>query len=137
MTDLRDLVKSIVVGTLSGACSWFAAVMAVGSLSALAVRDGTAPPAWESLAVFGLGAALVALVIHLVALRLSKVQNIAALLAFAAVVVALVAATGPVAGSLRFIGAVLLGAAFASISSRLRPNSSFKPTPSARLNSRR
>ena len=136
MSDLRELVKSIAVGTSSGACSWFAAVMAVGGLSEIAVRDGTAPPVWAPLAIFGIGAALVALVIHLVALRLARAQLIAAFLAFAAVVVGLVASTGPVAGSLGFIGAALLGAASASILWRLRPNSSLKPTPSARLNSR-
>jgi hypothetical protein len=134
---LRELVKSTVVGALSGACSWFATVTAVGSLSALGVRDGTSPPAWEPVAVFGLGAALVALVIHLVALRLSNVRTIAAFFAFAAVVVGLVAATGPIASGLRFIGSVIVGAAAASLLARLRPNPSFKPTPSARLNSRR
>ena len=125
---MRELVKSTAVGAASGACTWFAAAVAVGGLSALRMRDGTAPPAWEPWAVFGLGAALVALVIHLVALQLLRVQIIAAFLAFAAVVVGLVAATGPVAGSLRFIGAAILGAAGASIVARLRPNSSFKPT---------
>ena len=106
---MREVVKSTAVGMLSGACSWFAAAMAVGSFSERAVRDGVAPPAWQPLAAFGLGAALVALLVHLIALRLSKVQPIAAFFAFAAVVVGLVAATGPVSGSLRVLGAVLVG----------------------------
>ena len=125
---MRALGKGMAIGAASGAVSWLAAVVALGYTNALAMPKGTSLLLWEATIVFGLGAGVVALAIHLVALRLFKATPVAAALGFVLAVVGLVAATGAISQSGKFIAAVVLGGLCASAVASLRSNSSFKPT---------
>lgn len=102
--------------------------MTVAITSAIAMPTGMSLPLWDAVVVFGLGAALVAFLVHLLALRLSKASPLVALLVFGAVVVACVASTGALTYSLNFITAAVVGALGASLVSGKIPNSSFWPT---------
>jgi hypothetical protein len=85
---------------------------------------------WSAVVVFGLGATLVAFLIHFVAIRTLGAKVIPALAGFFVSVVLALLVTNQLTYSYKAVAAWLIGTLFASaIHSRLRSNNSFKPNP--------
>lgn len=127
---MRLVVKSIAAGLISGVFTCFASVQALGYANAL-VMPGWMPLAlWQALVVPGLGAALVALLVQLLALVTFSARAPVALASFLAVALVALVLTVPAAIWPPTFIAWALGAALASLVFRqLRPIHSFKPRP--------
>ena len=127
---MRLMVKSIAAGSLSGVFTYFASTQALGYTNAF-VMPGWMPLAlWQALVVLGVGAALVALIVQLLALVAFSARAPVALASFLAVALVALALTVPAAVWPPTFIAWALGAALATlVFRRLRPNHSFKPTP--------
>lgn len=69
---MQGPVKSVIAGIASGVVTFFVSIQAMGYTSAFVMPPGASLAAWDALVILGLGATLVALVIHLVALRMSR-----------------------------------------------------------------
>jgi hypothetical protein len=134
---MSQALRSIAIGVASGIATYFAARHALGLTSAFVLPDGFPLVLWEILVVFGLGATLVALIIHLTALGVTRPKKSHAFAGFVVAILSCLAAAGLLQYAARVVAAVVLGALLATGIACLRPNHSFKPTPSARLNSRR
>ena len=127
---MRQSVKSFATGVASGLLTYAASIFAVGLTSALTVPRNFAPGLWEALVVLGLGALLVASLVHLFSVRLMGANTLLAWVGFALTVVTLMVVTGLAAFYYKTLLAWLVGASLASLAYRwLRPNNSFKPTP--------
>ena len=127
---MRTFFKSVAIGVASGAATYFASVYALGYTSAFAMPHGFPLVLWEPAAVFGLGAGLVALLIHLISIRVFSPKPAVAFAAFAMTVVLALATTGLLALGIKTLAAWLLGSLLATAAhSWLRPNKSFKPKP--------
>ncbi len=87
-------LKSLVIGVASGAASAVASVAALAYTNAFAMPSGFPLALWTALVVFGLGASLVALIIHGVALRVSAARLLPALIGFLVGVVAVLGYRG-------------------------------------------
>ena len=127
---MPQLLKSRLAGAGSGAVTYFASVYAIGYTAAIAMPAGFPTAFWQAVVVFGLGAALVAFLVHTAALRIFPSRLIPALVGFTGVAVAALAVEGLLPTSFNALASWFVGALLASAVGRwLMPNNSFKPTP--------
>ena len=127
---MHQHVKGVVVGVASGAITYAASYFALGYTHAIAMPRDVPLALWDAVVVFGLGAALVALATHLMAIRIASAPIASALAGFAAALVVALAATGDLALGYKVLAAWLAGAVLASAAQRwLWPNNSFKGMP--------
>lgn len=124
---MQGLIKGSLIGIASGVVTCFASAPALGYTNAFAMPSWAPAAAWEWIAVLGVGAALVALVTHAVALLVSGARASVALAAFFITLVVALAATGNLEHGAKTLAAWLVGGFLASwIILRLRPAGSFK-----------
>jgi hypothetical protein len=127
---MQHSLKSFAVGLASGLLTYAASSYTLGYTSAFVMPLGFPLALWGALVVFGLGASLVALLIHFLAIRTLAAQAIPALAGFVISVVLALLVTDQLTFGYRAIAAWLVGALLASAThSRLRSNNSFKPNP--------
>ena len=127
---MQQSLKSIATGVASGLLTYFASIYALGFTNALAMPQGFPLAFWEAAVVFGLGAMLVALLIHFLAVQLVAAKNFPAFMSFAVTGAVALAITGLLTHGGKVLAAWLIGALLASLAnSRLRSNDSFKPNP--------
>jgi hypothetical protein len=127
---MEQSIKGVVAGVMSGGLTCVASIYALGFTNAFAVPDGVPLALWDAAVVFGVGAVLMALLIHFLAIRLLAVKTLLASAAFAVTGVVALAASGLLPHGGKVLTAWLVGAVLASLThSRLRPNNSFKPKP--------
>jgi hypothetical protein len=127
---VQGSVKSIIAGTASGTASYLASTATLGYTNAVVMPSWAPLAAWEAVVVFGLGAALVALLIHLVGLVALQARASLVLASFLAVTLLAMGLSGQLTYGANVVVAWVVGAALASLAYRkLRPNNSFKPTP--------
>ena len=125
---MQQSIKSIATGVASGLLTYFVSIYALGFTNALAMPRGFPLALWEAAVVFGLGAMLVASLIHFLAVRVLAAKTLLAFMAFAVTEVIALAATGLLAHGGKALAGWLIGALLASLAnSRLRSNNSFKP----------
>ena len=124
------MMKSIVAGAGSAFATFFASTFTLGYIDSLQPHTGTAESAWQIVVFYGLGATLVALVVHFVAIYLIRARALIALAAFLFGLLVALAFTGPMTYATRPLAAWLVGGCLASLLVRgLRSNNSFKPRP--------
>ena len=127
---MQQFVKSFASGIASGAITYFVCIYTMGLTMAVAMPHGIPLIVWNATVVFGLGATLVALFVHLVSIRVFASKVLPALLGFAVTMVVALATTGELGLSYQGLAALFIGAALASaVHRRLGPNNSFKPKP--------
>ena len=103
---------------------------AIAYTAAIAVPPGFPLAAWQALVVFGLGATLVAFLVHAAAVWLFSFRVIPALVGFFAVVVAALVVEGLLPTGGNALAAWFVGASLASAVGRwLKPDSALKPGP--------
>ena len=127
---MQRLVKSIGVGTAAGGVTCYGSVFAIGYTMAFVMPRAVPFALWDVVVVFGLGAALVAMAVHLAALRLFTVLRVPALLGFVAGLALTMLVLGepllaPKAWAAWVVGALLATA----VDGWLRSNNSFKGMP--------
>lgn len=126
---MRYFLKSILAGAVSGALTYPASRYALGFTSAFAMPHGFPVALWQSVVVFGIGAVLVAFLLHILIIVALTARTIPALLAFAATGILALAWSGMLTYGGPVIAAWLIGGLLASVVySQLRPNNAFKPT---------
>ena len=124
------VMRSIVAGAASAFTTFFASTFTLGYINALLPRKGTAEAPWQIFVFYGLGATLLALVVHCVAIYLLRARASIGLAAFVLVLLVALAFTGPMTYAARPLAAWLIGGCLASLLVRgLRSNNSFKPRP--------
>ena len=127
---MEGLLKSTLAGTASGVLTGYVAVPALAATAAIAMPPGWPIALWTSVVMFGLGAFLPALVIHLSALRLAGANALVALASFCLAVIAMIYVTTGLTYAGAALAAVVVGAIAATFAfSALWSNNSFKPTP--------
>lgn len=127
---MQKPIKSIVAGIASGIATCFASVAALGYTNAFVMPSWASPPLWEALVIFGLGAALVALVIHAIALRIFRAGAAWAFASFIGATLLALVLTGQLTYGAKTFVAWVVGALLASLAGRLlRPDEPFKSTP--------
>ena len=127
---MRQLLKSLSIGAVTGAITYFASVHAIAYTAAIAVPPGFPLAAWQALVVFGLGATLVAFLVHAAAVWLFSFRVIPALVGFFAVVVVALAVEGLLPTGGNALAGWFVGASLASAVGRwLKPDSALKPGP--------
>ena len=127
---MRQSLKSITAGVVSGGLTYAASIYALGFTNALVMPYGFPLALWETVVVLGIGAMLVALLIHFLAIRLLAARILLSFVAFAVIGFVALAASGLLTHGGNALAAWLIGALLASAAhSRLRPNYSFKPKP--------
>ena len=127
---MNQSVKSLATGAASGLLTYAASIFAVGLTSSFTMPRSFSSGLWEALVVLGLGAGLVAFLIHFFSIRLMGARIPLALVAFALTVTAIMIPSGLLAFYYKVLLAWLAGVLLASVIYHwLRPNNSFKPTP--------
>ena len=127
---MQQLVKGLIVGAASGVATYFASIQALGYTMAIAMPRGFPLALWDAVVFLGLGATLVALIVHLIATRLLAAPAAPALVGFAVAAAVALAVTGQLELGYKALVAWLIGAALASAVQRwLWPNNSVKGMP--------
>lgn len=127
---MRQAIKSSAIGVASGLLTYAASIYALGFTNAFVMPAGFPLALWQTVVVFGIGATLVALLVHFLAIRVLAANTLAALAAFVVTVVIALSASGLLIHGGKALAAWLAGALLASaIHSRLKSNKSFKPEP--------
>ena len=127
---MQQLVMSLGVGIAAGALTCYASVWAIGYTMAFAMPPAFPIALWDALVVFGLGAGLVALAVHLLTLRLFTISATPALLGFVTGLALMLLALGESLLAGKAWAAWLLGSVAATgIAAWLRSNNSFKGMP--------
>ncbi|MGY0799011.1 hypothetical protein ACW7G0_08165 [Lysobacter sp. A286] len=127
---MRQSLKNIAAGVVSGGLTYAASIYTLGFTNAFVMPRGFSLAFWEAAVVFGIGALLVALLIHFLSIRLFAARSALAFAAFAVTGLVSLAASGLLVHGGKALAAWLLGALLASVLHiRLRPNNSFKPKP--------
>lgn len=127
---MQGSIKSIIAGTVSGIASYFISFYALGYTNALVMPSWAPLAAWEAFVVFGLGATLVALGIHLMALRILRARTSLALAVLFGTTLLAMTLTGLLGFGAKTLVAWFLGAFLASLAHRkLWPDHAFKTTP--------
>jgi hypothetical protein len=127
---MQGPIKSIIAGAVSGISTYFVSISTLGYTNAFVMPSWAPLAVWEAVVVFGLGAALVALLIHLAALLAFQTRASWSLALFLAVTLLAMELSGHLTYGTRTLAAWAVGAVLASLAYRkLRPNNSFKPTP--------
>jgi len=126
---MQAMFKSIGAGVASGGATYVASIYILGITNAMVMPSWAPLAAWEALAVFGLGAALVALILHALFLRVLSTKPLVAFVSFVGATLLLMVVTGLMAHGTKAFVAWFIGAALASFVHRqLRPNNSLKRT---------
>ena len=124
------IIRSILAGAASAVATFFASAITLGYAGTLLPGTGAAESVWQIVVFYGLGATLVALAIHCVAIYLLRARSSLALAAFFLCLLVALILTGPMTYAVRPLAAWLVGGCLASLlARRLRPNNSFKPKP--------
>ena len=127
---MHHSVKGFIIGALSGLITYFASKLALGYTMAIAMPEGFPLALWDAVVFLGLGAALVAFLIHLVAIRLLAAPAVSAFVGFVVAMTVALAATAELAIGYKALAAWLIGALLATAVQRwLWPNNSFKGMP--------
>ena len=127
---MQGPLKSIAAGVVSGVATYFVSVAALSYTNAFVMPSWAPLALWEAVVVFGVGAALVALLAQLVALRMSQADAAWALASFLGTTLLAMGLAGQLTFGTKVLVAWAAGALLASLIYRkLRPNKSFKPTP--------
>ena len=127
---MQQSLKSFAVGIGSGAVTYAASIYTLGYTSAFVMPQDVPLMLWSAVVIFGLGAALVALLVHFGAIRVLAANVLPALAGFVAITVLALAVTGQLTHGYKASVAWLIGALLASaIQAWLRSNNSFKPNP--------
>ena len=126
---MSQLAKSIGIGIASGIVVFAVAIFTLARTNALILPAGVPLFAWDALVVFGLGVALIALIIHLAALTLVKPKLSLALAGFLLAFLSSLAVSGLLQMGIKALVAAAIGAFFATGIARLRSNNSSKPMP--------
>lgn len=122
-------LKSIAAGILSGAFTCAASIYALAHTNAFVMPRGFPLALWEVVVVFGLGAAVVAFLIHFFSIWMLAAKSVPAFISFAGTVVVVLATTGLLVNGGTAITSWLVGALLASlVRGLLRSNPSFKQT---------
>jgi hypothetical protein len=122
--------KSILAGAVSGIATYFVSLYVLAYTSALVMPAWASLAAWEILVVLGLGATLVAMVVHLVALRSLRASAPLALASFFATTLLAMALAGVLSVAAKTLAAWLVGAFLASLACRgLRAEEAYKSKP--------
>jgi hypothetical protein len=131
---MQQFIKSITAGILSGGLTCIASTYTLGFTHAFAIPRNFPLAFWEMIVVFGIGAMLVALVIHLFAIRLFANKTAFAFAAFAVTVTIVLAILGQLTHGSKVLTAWLLGALISSlVHSRQQSNNSFKRTTASKF----
>lgn len=112
---MSQTLKSFVAGIVSGAITYAASIQALAHTSAFVMPRGFPLALWDAVVVFGLGAALVAFLIHVISIRIFAATDLPAFIGFAATVVAALAVAGLLAYGGNAIAWWLVGALLASL----------------------
>jgi hypothetical protein len=124
---MRQALKSIAVGAASGVLTFVISVLATGYLP---VPSQVPYALWELVVLLGVGATLVAFLIHFYSLRRLGARAYLALIGFALTIASIVVLSGLVAFLYKTLCAWLIGAILATVAQLwLWPNNSFKPNP--------
>jgi len=126
---MRQFVKGFGAGALAGIAIFFISISTLARTNAFVMPKSFSLLIWEWVVVFGIGATLVALVIHLAALVIFKVNRLAAFVGLAAALVVALATSGLLQTGLNTLTSWLIGALLATALAKLRSNKSFKPSP--------
>lgn len=127
---MQGSIRSTIAGVVSGVASYFASFYALGYTNALVMPSWVPLAAWEAFVVLCLGATLVALAIHLAALRILRARTPLALVAFFGTTLVAMALTGLLGFGAKTLAAWVFGALLASLAHhKLWRNHTFKPTP--------
>lgn len=127
---MQGLIKSIVAGIASGIATCFASIASLGYTNAFVMPSWAPLSLWEIVVVFGLGAALVALIFHFIALRIFRAGAAWAFASFLGATLFALVLTGQLAFGGKTLAALVVGVLLASLAYRmLWPADSFNPTP--------
>ena len=127
---MSQFLKSTAAGVLSGGLTYAISIYALAFTNALVMPHGFPIALWETVVVFGLGAVLVAFLVHFLAIQLLAAKLLLAFAAFSTTGIVALAVTGLLTHGSNALAAWLIGALLASVAySRLRSNNSFKPNP--------
>ena len=126
---MRQFVKSFATGALAGIAVYFVSIYTLARTNAFVMPESFSLVVWEWLVVFGVGATLVALVIHLTALAIFNPNRLAAFAGLTAALVLALASSGLLQTGLNTLTSWLIGALLATAIAKLRSNKSFKPRP--------
>ncbi|MDR6841511.1 hypothetical protein [Pseudoxanthomonas sacheonensis] len=127
---MQHLARNISAGVTSGGLTCAASIYTLAITNAFAAPRDFPIVLWDAVVVFGIGATLVALLIHFLVARLFAARPLPAFSAFAVTVVAALAAADLLSHGGKVLAAWLIGAVLSSlIHTWLRPNNSFKPNP--------
>ena len=121
--------KSFAIGAISSIATIFLSTIALARTSAFALPASMPIIVWEWIVVLGLGATLVALLIHWVALTAFMIAARPALIGFMSSLAVVLLVSGLLPSSLKTFIAWTVGALLASLLVRLKSNSSLKPSP--------
>lgn len=120
-------LKGIAAGVVSGGLTYAASIYALGFTNAFVMPRGFPVALWHAVVVFGVGAMLVALLIHFITIRVLAAKTIPAFTAFMVTGVVALAVSGLLTHGGKALAAWLLGALLASMAhTGLRRDNSFK-----------
>lgn len=127
---MRGWMTSTSAGVVSGTVTCAASLHALGYTSALVMPSWASPDAWNALVVLGVGATLVALVVHSIVLHVLRCRTALALVSFFGTTLVAMAFAGLLAMAARTLLAWLVGAFLASLAyRRLRPGAPGRTAP--------
>lgn len=111
---MKKAIIGVIAGALSGVCTYAISTFLLAHTSAIVMPREFSLVAWKTLVVFGLGAFAVALVIHLLALRVSSSKALPSLAGFLVAIISALAISGLLAVAHEALLAWSLGALLAS-----------------------
>ena len=127
---MQGPIRSIFAGVVSGVATYFVSLYALGFTNAFVMPSWASLAVWNAVVVLGLGATLVALVIHFVTLRLFAAKGPLALASFFGATLVAMALAGALALGAKTLLAWVLGAFLASLAyRRCWVDGPCKPTP--------
>jgi len=115
---MQGIIKSIVAGAVSGIATYFASIYALGYTNAFVMPSWAPFALWETVVIFGLGAALVALLVHFVALHAFRAKTPLALVSFLGTTLLAMALTGQLGFGTKALIAWTVGTLLASLAYR-------------------
>lgn len=127
---MRNSINGLAWGLASGVLVGLASVHTIGYTAAFAMPAAAPVQLWDALVVFGLGAGLVAFLVHLAALRLSRSAPLPLLRGFACGAIGYMAASGLLVTGGAALAAWFIGALAASLVAG-QPRKPATPAPGA------
>lgn len=127
---MQGAIRSIITGAASGIATCAASIYALSYTNAFVMPSWASFALWEAVVVFGVGATLVALLIHFAALRAFQAKGPGAFMAFLGAALLTLMATGQLSFGVKALVAWAVGAILASLAyGKLRREESFKANP--------